>query len=95
MASDLKVNYFEDQIGLAPKAVSSIISNFTGRTLTLLEAAITNEQQLKSLKDMIRGFAKDSHRMTEEVCFGSQITVPGPVTAWGVTEDGVKEHRIV
>ena len=71
---DVKVDYFQDQVGVSPEAVQAIIKNLAGKTFTLLDATITNEKQLKSMKDIIRGYVSDTHRVTQEVCYGSQIT---------------------
>lgn len=43
------------------KEISSEINNLQGKILTAVEVAVTNEQQLKALKDIIKSYISEAH----------------------------------
>lgn len=73
---------------------TNIIKELSGKIFTQLDACITNDRQLKSIKDCIRNDITYSFSQLYQICepdYKEKI----PIVGWGITEDGVQEHKVV
>lgn len=65
---------FEDKVGMTDAVVQHYIKNLSGKIFTLLDASITNDRQLKAMKDSIRNYIADTYADIDNLCWGNQAT---------------------
>lgn len=58
----------------ASRVFGAQTSFLKGEILTIVEAAITNEQQLKSVKDLVHSAFRSRCRYVDSICSGNAIT---------------------
>ena len=65
---------FEDTVGMSEVVVQNLMRKLSGKIFTLLDASLTNEKQLKAIKDIIRNHISDTYGEMANLCYGNQYT---------------------
>lgn len=65
---------FHDKVGMTDRVIQNEIRKLSGKIFTLLDASITNEKQLKSIKDIIRNNIAETFGSIDNLCYGNQTT---------------------
>jgi len=73
---------------------TDILRELSGKIFTQLDACITNDRQLKSIKDCIRNDVSHAYIQLYRIA-DPDYKEKVPVVGWGITEDDVQEHKVI
>lgn len=82
---------FEDRVGMTDAVVQLYIKKLSGKIFTLLDASITNDRQLKAMKDSIRNYIADTYGDIDNLCWGDQTTNYCNEQAENMTEEELEK----